>query len=67
MKPRKRELCALYKELWAIKTNVQPHPRINSAWKKKVKEKTKTQLTATGELKRQKFFNSNSANRFNTS
>jgi hypothetical protein len=24
--------------LWAIKTEVKPYPRVNSSWKKKIKE-----------------------------
>ena len=34
----KQEVCSPYNELWAIMTNVQPHPRISSTWKKKTKE-----------------------------
>jgi hypothetical protein len=26
------------KPLWAIKTEVKPYPRVNSSWKKKIKE-----------------------------
>jgi hypothetical protein len=34
--------------LWAIKTGVQPYPRVNSAWKKIIKELEKYELSENG-------------------